>query len=117
MQDYRKLIVWQKSHQLALEIYGVTRSFPAAERYGLTSQIRRSAVSVPSNIVEGSGRNSSQDFLRFLQIAFSSCGELEYQLLLSKDLGYLKNTEYEKLYGVVNEIRRMLAGLISKVGS
>ncbi len=115
MQDYRKLMVWEKSHHMAIDIYKLTDKFPVTERYGLISQIRRSAVSVPSNIVEGCGRGSSRDFLRFLQIAFSSCGELEYQLLLSKDLGYMNNKNFEQINNRVNEIRRMLAGLIASV--
>ena len=115
MQDYRKLIVWEKSHQMAIDIYKLTDNFPMTERYGLISQIRRSAVSVPSNIVEGCGRGSSKDFLRFLRIAFSSCGELEYQLLLSRDLGYMKKKNFEEISNKVTEIRRMLAGLIASV--
>jgi four helix bundle protein len=87
MQDFRNLLVWQKSHELVLEIYRISRDFPREELFGLTSQMRRCAVSVPSNIAEGCGRGSDPDFARFLIIAMGSCSELEYQVLLSRDLG------------------------------
>jgi four helix bundle protein len=86
MKDFRQLKVWAKSHELALSIYRVTNDFPREERYGLTSQIRRSTTSIPTNIAEGCGRNTDADFARFLQMAMGSANETEYQLLLSHDL-------------------------------
>jgi four helix bundle protein len=115
MQDFRKLMVWQKSHALVLEVYRISRDFPSEERFGLTSQMRRCAVSIPSNIAEGCGRGSDPDFARFLTIAMGSSSELEYQLLLSKDLGYLETMLYQSLELKVIEVKRMLAGLIQKV--
>ena len=97
MQDFRKLTVWQKSHSLTLEIYKVTENFPKNELFGLISQIRRSCVSIPANIVEGCGRNSDPEFARFLSIAMGSATELEYHLLLARDLGLLGQTDYENL--------------------
>ena len=87
MQDFRKLKVWEKSHALALAIYRTTAGFPNSEMYGLTSQIRRCSISIPSNIAEGCGRSTNGDLLRFLDIAMGSAKELEYQLLLSYELG------------------------------
>jgi four helix bundle protein len=89
MQDFRKLKVWQKAHQLTLRVYEVTRKFPKAELYGMVSQMRRSWSSIPRNIAEGCGRGTDLDFARFLQISMGSASELEYDLLLSHDLGYL----------------------------
>ncbi len=88
-KDFRNLKVWEKSHRLTLQMYKITRSFPKEELYGLTSQIRRASVSVPTNIAEGCGRGSDADFKRFLQIAFGSASEVEYLLLLSTDLQYV----------------------------
>lgn len=86
MQNYKNLRVWEDAHALVLEIYNATRSFPNDERYGLTSQIRRAAVSIPSNIAEGTGRGSDADFARFVQFAVGSISEVDYQLLLARDL-------------------------------
>jgi len=90
MQDYRKLKVWQKAHELALAVYEASARFPREEVYALTSQIRRAAASVPSNIVEGCGRGSNAELMRFLYIALGSANEVEYQLLLARDLGFLQ---------------------------
>src|SRR5947209_6396749 len=92
MQDFRNLLVWQKSHELVLQVYRISRDFPREEFFGLTSQMRRCAVSVRSNIAEGCGRGSDPDFARFLIIAMGSSSELEYQLLLSRDLGYVETS-------------------------
>ena len=108
MQDYRNLQVWQRSHQLVLEVYRLTTEFPADERFGLSSQIRRCAVSIPSNIAEGSARGSDGEFARFLYIASGSAAELDYQLLLAQDLGFLPQTAYQPLAAELAEIRRML---------
>lgn len=89
MKNFRTLSVWEKTHQLTLFIYKTTSHFPKEEFYGLVSQMRRAASSIPSNIAEGCGRNSQAQFTRFLNIAFGSASELEYQILLSKDLGLL----------------------------
>ena len=116
MQDYRKLIVWDKSHRFALGVYKATQNFPKCEAFGLTSQIRRAAVSIPSNIAEGSGRGSNADFGRFLQMAMGSTCEADYQLLLSHDLGYLNDDEhYAQLAAQATEISKMLRSLISKL--
>lgn len=115
MKDFRKLKVWEKAHQLVLLLYGATRKFPVDEQYGLTSQIRRSAVSIPSNIAEGCCRSGDVEFARFLQIALGSASELEYQLLLSKDLGYIHSDEYPKLMDKITEIKQMLTSLILKL--
>jgi four helix bundle protein len=115
MKDFRNLLVWQKSHQLTLEIYRVTKSFPKEETYGLTSQMRRSSSSIPTNIAEGCGRQTNADFSRFLQIGFGSSSEIEYQILLSRDLKFLADEEYAFLNGLVIEIKKMLASLINKI--
>jgi four helix bundle protein len=104
MKDFRQLQVWEKSHQLALAIYKATKEFPKEELYGLTSQIRRASMSIPTNIAEGCGRGTDPDFARFLQIAMGSASETEYQLLLARDLDLLQND--------VEEVKRMLASLI-----
>jgi four helix bundle protein len=93
-EDTSKLIVWQKSHELVLKVYGITKDFPRDELFGLTSQVRRAAVSVPSNIVEGKARGSNKDFKRFLLIARGSLEETKYQLLLAKDLKYIDEVKY-----------------------
>lgn len=115
MKDFRNLKVWEKSHHLTLEVYGVTRLFPKEELYGLTSQIRRSSSSVPTNIAEGCGRGSNSDFKRFLQIAFGSASETEYLLLLSKDLKYAYEASIDVLSKNVEEIKKMLSSLIKKI--
>lgn len=115
MKDFRNLKVWEKSHRLTLEVYGITRLFPKEELYGLTSQIRRSSSSVPTNIAEGCGRGSDADFKRFLQIAFGSASETEYLLLLSKDLKYAGIMEVDALSKNVEEIKKMLSSLIKKI--
>lgn len=115
MRSFRKLTVWQRAHELALTVYRLTDEFPGTERFELAAQMRRSAVSVPSNIAEGAGRGGQRDYARFLKIAAGSVSELDYQLLLSKDLGYIPPKIHGELSAEVSEIRRMLASLISKV--
>lgn len=115
MSDFRELKVWQKAHELTIAIYEVTRKFPPQEMYGLVSQMRRCAVSVGSNIAEGKGRRGDTEFGRFIQIASGSLTELEYQLLLSKDLKYLAEAEYEALNSKLAEVSRMLISLQQKV--
>ncbi len=115
MQDYRKLKVWEKSHELTLDIYKITKSFPKDELYGIVSQLRRSTSSIPANIVEGCGRKTKTDFARFLTIAIGSANETEYFLLLSKDLKYISENDHLKLSNEVIEVRKMLLSLVSKV--
>lgn len=112
MRDFRELKVWQKAHRCTLEIYRHTQGFPTEERFGLTAQLRKAAVSVPSNIAEGCGRNSERDFARFLSIAAGSASEAEYQLLLARDLGYLPDEIHRQLDAQINEVKRMLNAFI-----
>ena len=107
MRDFRDIKSWSKSHRLALEVYEVSRKFPNDERYGLTSQMRRAAASIPTNIAEGCGRGSEADFARFLHIAAGSASELEYQLLLARDLELLDQQTHERLNRDVTEVKRM----------
>lgn len=104
-----------KSHQFTLSIYKVTSDFPIDELYGLTNQIRRAAVSIPSNIAEGSGRQGDAELIRFLHIAAGSAHEAEYQLLLARDLDFLEGENYSRLEQEIIAIKRMLAGLIQKL--
>ena len=115
--DTSKLIVWQRSHELVLKIYEVTKSFPKDEQFGLTSQVRRAAVSIPSNIVEGKARGSNKDFNRFLLIARGSLEEVKYQMLLAKDLKYIDEVVYKEMYRSMDEVGRLLGGLIKKLAS
>ncbi len=109
---HKDLDVWKESMRLAKEVYVLTERFPKEEMYGLTSQMRRSAVSIPSNIAEGAGRNSNKEFVQFLYISLGSLAELETQILLSKDFGLLQGDVVEKS---IERIRRMLLGLIDHV--
>ncbi|MCF8011408.1 MAG: four helix bundle protein [Clostridiales bacterium] len=113
--DTSKLIVWQKSHELVLKIYEITKNFPKDEIYGLTSQIRRASVSIPSNIVEGKARGSNKEYKRFLLMARGSLEEAKYQLLLAKDLMYIDEEIYKKIFDKMNEVGRLLGGLIKRM--
>jgi len=115
LKNYKELKVWQKSYQLCIEIYRVTRGFPKEEMYGLTSQIRRAAVSVPSNIAEGYGRKTTPEYIQALYIAYGSNCELETQILLCGDLGYIKVEELKKLNEEIGEVERMLKALIKSL--
>ncbi|HEX2989771.1 MAG TPA: four helix bundle protein [Anaerolineales bacterium] len=115
MKGFRQLKVWEKSHQLALTVDNATKGFPKEELYGLTSQIRCSSISIPTNIAEGCGRNTDADFARFLQMAIGSASETEYQLILARDLEFLPKDSYEKLHTEVEEIKRMLASLLKTI--
>ena len=115
MRDFRALKVWEKSHQLALAVYRATATFPKDEWYGLVSQMRRAAVSVPTNIAEGCGRHGDPELARFLQIAMGSASELEYHLLLAQDLGYLDTIQGKDLASEVVEVKRMLTSFIQKL--
>ena len=107
-RDFKSLQVWQKSHALVTRVYQVTAGFPRSEVYGLTSQIRRSATSIPSNIAEGCGRGGQAELARFFQIAMGSASELEYQLLLARGLDYLTDENHDELSNQVIEIKKML---------
>ena len=108
---YKRLIVWQKSMKLVVLIYKATRNFPKHEQFGLISQMRRAAVSIPSNIAEGQSRNSPKEFARFLDIAKGSLYELDTQLEISRQLIYVKEQDFDGIYNLLDEISRMLSGL------
>ncbi len=112
MADFRKYHVWHKAHELTLLTYRTSRGFPTDERFGLTAQIRRSVASIPTNIAEGCGRHGDRDRARFFNIAMGSASEVEYQLMLSRDLEYLEKTTFEELNGLVIEVKKMLSSLI-----
>ena len=115
MKNCRDMVVWQRSHELTLAVYRATQEFPREELYGLISQLRRSSSSIPCNIAEGCGRRGNGEFHKFLQIATGSASEVEYQLFLSHELGYLSREGYSRLSRDVVEVRQMLAGLINRV--
>ena len=117
MKNFKELIVWKKAHENALLIYNSTKGFPKEEQFGIISQIRRAAVSVPTNIAEGCGKFTQKDFANFLQIAFGSAQEVEYLLLLSYELEYLNKEEYQKTDSLINEVKAMLISLLKKVRS
>jgi four helix bundle protein len=112
MKNLRQLQVWEKAHHAVLKTYQLLGTLPVEERFALAAQMRRAAVSIPSNIAEGCGRNSDRDFSRFLKIAAGSATELEYQLLLAKDLGYISADAQYRLDAQLNEVKRMLNSLI-----
>lgn len=115
MKDFRQLKVWEKAHHLTLEIYRVTSSFPRAETYGLTSQIRRASSSICANLAEGCGRGGDAELARFCGIARGSASELEYHLLLARDLHLLPAPDHDKLAEETTEIKRMLTVFIQKL--
>ena len=115
MKTYKDLVIWQKAIDLVTKVYRVTARFPEEELYGLTSQIRRSAVSVPSNIAEGYGRKSTNDYIRFLQISMGSLYELQTQLQIARNLTFIGDTAFQAIYESTREIERMLSSLINKV--
>ncbi len=114
MRDFKALNVWRKAHQLTLAVYKAAAGFSKEEMYGLTSQIRRAASSVPTNIAEGCGRGTTPDFARFLHIALGSASELEYHLILTHDLGLLPDEAYQHLTDETIQVKKMLAALIQK---
>jgi four helix bundle protein len=115
MQDFRQLQVWQRAHQLNLALYAATSSFPKAELFGLTSQIRRAGTSITANLAEGRGRGSDADFVRFVFMAMGSACELESHLELAKDLKFVPQADYRTILDLLIEVKRMLAGLIAKL--
>ena len=115
MRDFRELQVWRKGHHLVLDVYRATSGFPREELYGLTSQVRRSVASIPANLAEGCGRGGDPELARFMQITMGSASELEYHLLLARDLNYLSDTDYQELAERTKEIKRMLAPFINRL--
>lgn len=114
MDNFRNLIVWRRAVELATSIYRKTVNFPKSELYGLTSQTRRASVSISSNIAEGAGRKSKKEFANFLSISYGSACELETQLLIAKNLGYLNSDDFKKLFSEIDEIQKMLYTLEKK---
>jgi len=117
LKTYKDLKVWQKAYQLCFEVYKTTKEFPKEEIYTLTSQIRRAAISILSNIAEGYGRKTTPEYIRFLYIAYGSNCELETQVLLSGDLDYIENGKLNKLQNNIGEVERMLKALIRSLGN
>ena len=115
LQDFKELKVWARSHQLVLAIYKSTAGFPRTEQFGVTNQVRRASASICANIAEGCGRNTSAELARFLEIAMGSASEVEYFLILARDLEYFNGDGFQKLYKDVTEVKRMLASLIQTV--
>jgi four helix bundle protein len=115
MSTFRDLLIWQKSMSLVTEIYQLTNSFPKEEIYGLTSQIRRSAISIPSNIAEGYGRDGNKDYLKFLNVSISSLFEMQTQLEIAYNLKYINEIQFNKINEVSKEVERMLGSFIRKI--
>jgi four helix bundle protein len=115
MRDFKKLIVWERSHNFVLTLYRLTRLFPKEELYGITSQLRRAVISIPANIAEGSGKQTEKEFARYLSIAAGSASETEYLLILSKDLQFIEESASNDLIIEINEIKKMLNALITKI--
>ena len=115
MKGYQELKVWKKAYDLCLEIYKITNTFPASEKYGLTSQIRRSAISIPSNIAEGHERQHLKEYIQFLHVALGSIAELGTQIMISKDIGYLSEESFVKIESEIVEIGKMLNGLTNSL--
>lgn len=115
MQDFRDLKVWEKGHGLVLAVYQATRGFPRDELYGLTSQMRRAAVSIPANVAEGCCRSGDAEFARFAQIAMGSASELKYYFILARELEFINTDGHERLTTKVDEVQKMLASLIRKL--
>ena len=116
-RNYRDLIVWQKAFALTLEVYRQTLHFPVEEKYGITAQLRKACVSIPSNIAEGEGRRSASEFRRFLFIALGSLKEVETQIMISDALAYFKPDEAGKLLTIADEVGRLLTGLIKSLST
>ena len=112
LKSYKDLKVWRKSYQLSLLVYKVTSNFPKSELYGLVSQMRRAAIAISSNIAEGYARQYSKEYIQFLSVAYSSASELETQVLLAHDLGFLKEEDFKKVYGLQQEVAKMLYKLM-----
>ena len=117
MKDFRDLKVWERAHQLTLDVYMATAGFPRAELYGLTSQMRRCSASIGANIAEGCGKRGNNEFQRFLQIASGSASELDYHFLLVRDLHFMGEPDYKRMAGNLSELRKMLTSLLQKINT
>jgi len=117
LKTYKELLVWQKAYHLCLELYKITQRFPKEEKFGITTQIRRAAISMPSNIAEGYGRKTTKEYIQALYIAYGSYCELETQILLSADLGYIQSGALQRLLKDIGDIERMLKRLIKSLES
>ena len=117
MRDFKKYDIWKLSHHFTLEVYNITKSFPKDELYGITSQMRRASASIPTNISEGCGRYSDAEFNRFLTIAMGSASEVEYLILLSKDLNYITESQYIQLDSGINTIKKKTYTLKQKLNN
>lgn len=115
MKDFRSLKVWEKAHEMTIAVYKETKNFPKEELYGLVSQMRRAASSIPTNIAEGCGKHSEKEFANFLQIAMGSASETEYLIFLSGELEYISKDKTQVLINQVTEIKKMLASLIKSI--
>lgn len=115
IQSYKDLEVWKKSVELTVVIYQITSKFPREELYGITFQIRKAAVAIPSNIAEGRSRSHTKEFIQFLKIAYSSGAELETQLIIANKIGFLSSTDYRILSDMITEIMKMINGLFQKL--
>ncbi|MDH5399881.1 MAG: four helix bundle protein [Cyclobacteriaceae bacterium] len=115
IHNFRELKVWEKGKNLVVDIYKVTRHFPDEEKFGLINQIRRSAVSIPSNIAEGCGKGSDKELVRYLKISLGSTYELESQFIISKELEFVNEGDFENIYDKLIEIQKMLYGLINSI--
>jgi four helix bundle protein len=115
MRDFTKLVIWQRSHQLTLKVYQITKLFPKEELFGLSSQMRRSSSSIPTNIAEGTGRSTNPQLKHFLDISSASCSELQYQLILSKDLSYISEIVFDELHKETIEVRKMIYAYSSQL--
>ena len=115
MKDFRRLKVWHKAHELVLLTYRESARFPSEERFGLTSQLRRACVSIPANLAEGCGRHTDQDFARFVDYAMGSASEVEYHLLLARELGFLDTNAHAALHERTTEVKRMLASFLGRL--
>ncbi|WP_317042587.1 four helix bundle protein [Bacteroides ndongoniae] len=117
IKTHKDLLVWKKSIDLVEQIYKFTKQFPKEELYGITNQMRRCAVSIPANIAEGSGRKNKAEFIQFLHIALGSASELETHLIISQRLGFLSSNSYDEIMNALNEIIKMICGLINSLNS
>jgi four helix bundle protein len=115
VRDFHRLKVWERAHEFTLKIYQMTKGFPREELYGITSQMRRAAASIPTNIAEGCGRSSKPETIQFLNIAAGSASEIEYQLILVKDLQYIDEKSYNELLNDLSEVRKMLYAFAQKL--
>ena len=115
MRNYRDLQVWAKAHRLTLELYRVSRQFPREEIYGITGQLRRAAVSIGANLAEGCGRRTSNELARFVRIAMGSASELDYHLLLSRELGFMTGDDFASASATLTEVRKMLTSFLQSV--